>query len=784
MTYTVGVTVSGLVGSGLTLQLNGGDDLEIAGNGSINFSTGVASGASYAVTVKTQPSSPSQVCTVSNGAGTIGSVDVTNVAVACVSTTSTIGVIVSGLINNGLVLQLNGSNSLPITANGSATFPTALSAGTNYTVSVGTQPQSQSCTVSNGTGTVGSTNVTNVGVICSAIIAPAPYTLSVNVTGLTSGSAVVLQLNGSINLPVAANGNATFPTQLASLANYSVTVLTQPVAPPTQTCTVTDGMGTGIMANVTNIPVTCVTPSSVTANVAGLAGSGLSLVLNGAETLPIVGNGLSAFATQLSNGASYSVTIGTQPSAPNQTCTLGNASGTVGSANFGSVTVICPLIYATQPTGDWTWMSLSGSSGVGGVGTQGVPSPLNYPDGRNGASSWTDQAGNLWLFGGQGFSPSIGSMPGMGPVALNDLWKYDPRTGAWEWVSGLSPAVFGTPGVPSTTNEPHPTNGASSWTDQAGNLWLFGGDSYNDLWKYTPSAGTWEWVSGSDTVGATGVYGTQGKAGTGNVPGTRFNAASWIDATGALWLFGGYGNNAQGHPYVSNDLWKFDPSSGLWTWVSGAVAGTNGAGPSGVYGTLGTASANNVPGGRSSPVSWTDAAGNWWLFGGSGVDSAGSSGALNDLWKYNPAANTWTWVGGSNLVNAQGVYGTQGMAAPGNMPGARAGAVAWIDSKGAFWLFGGQGNGSGSSGGYLNDLWRYSPSAENWTWIDGSTAAGSAGLFGSSGVPAPGNNPGARSDAVSWTDPAGNLWLFGGWIFGYVDYAWLDDLWVYTPAAP
>ncbi len=81
--YTVGVTVSGLDGSGLLLSDNGADNLAIQANGSSVFASPVASGAAYKVTVSRQPSNPSQYCTVSGGAGTI-TADITNIAVTCV----------------------------------------------------------------------------------------------------------------------------------------------------------------------------------------------------------------------------------------------------------------------------------------------------------------------------------------------------------------------------------------------------------------------------------------------------------------------------------------------------------------------------------------------------------------------------------------------------------------------------------------------------------------------------------------------------------------------------
>jgi hypothetical protein len=84
-TFTVGGTVSGLTGTGLLLRNNGGDDLTRNANGAFTFATPVASGATYAVTVATQPTNPYQVCTVTSGSGTIGAANVTNVSVSCIA---------------------------------------------------------------------------------------------------------------------------------------------------------------------------------------------------------------------------------------------------------------------------------------------------------------------------------------------------------------------------------------------------------------------------------------------------------------------------------------------------------------------------------------------------------------------------------------------------------------------------------------------------------------------------------------------------------------------------
>src|SRR5258708_13169932 len=68
--YTIGGTVTGLTGTGLVLQDNGGDNLSITGNTAFTFKTSIAKGLPYNVAVSTPPSSPAQTSTVSNAAGT------------------------------------------------------------------------------------------------------------------------------------------------------------------------------------------------------------------------------------------------------------------------------------------------------------------------------------------------------------------------------------------------------------------------------------------------------------------------------------------------------------------------------------------------------------------------------------------------------------------------------------------------------------------------------------------------------------------------------------------
>jgi hypothetical protein len=127
----------------------------------------LANGATYFVTVYSQPSG--QTCTVSNGTGTVSGANVTTVAIACSSGSSyKIGGTVTGLTGTGLVLQNNGGDNLTVTTNSVGYFPTWLATGSSYYVTVLTQPSGQSCSVSNGAGTVGTSDITNVNVTCSS----------------------------------------------------------------------------------------------------------------------------------------------------------------------------------------------------------------------------------------------------------------------------------------------------------------------------------------------------------------------------------------------------------------------------------------------------------------------------------------------------------------------------------------------------------------------------------------------------------------------------------------
>jgi hypothetical protein len=333
--HLIGGTVSGLAGSGLTLHSSTGDDLSVTTGGAFTFPTSVKEGTDYTVNVSRQPTSPSQVCTVANGTGTMGGADVTSVAVTCATSTFSIGGTVSGLAGT-VVLQDNGGDDLTISANGAFSFTTKVASGASFAVSVKAQPSApaQDCIVTGGAGTVGAADVTSVAVTCTI----KGFAVGGTVSGLAG--TVVLQDNGGDDLTITANGAFAFTTKVASGGTYAVTVKTQPGS-PSQVCTVTGGTGTVGAADVTAVAVTCVTSTfAIGGTVSGLAGT-VVLQDNGGDDLTITANGAFAFATKIASGGTYAVTVKTQPASPSQVCTVTGGTGTVGAAAVTGVAVTC-----------------------------------------------------------------------------------------------------------------------------------------------------------------------------------------------------------------------------------------------------------------------------------------------------------------------------------------------------------------------------------------------------------------------------------------------------------
>jgi predicted transcriptional regulator len=145
--------------------------LSVTADGPFTFATEIAEGSAYAVTVSSQPTG--QTCTVTNGSGTVGMADVTDVTVTCVIVpTYSVGGTVSGLTGTGLILLNNGTDPLSVTTDGPFTFATEIAEGSTYAITIASYPTGQTCAIINGSGTVGMAEVTDVVVTCEDGIPP------------------------------------------------------------------------------------------------------------------------------------------------------------------------------------------------------------------------------------------------------------------------------------------------------------------------------------------------------------------------------------------------------------------------------------------------------------------------------------------------------------------------------------------------------------------------------------------------------------------------------------
>ncbi|MBV9962617.1 MAG: T9SS type A sorting domain-containing protein [Parafilimonas sp.] len=377
---------------------------------------------------------------------------------------------------------------------------------------------------------------------------------------------------------------------------------------------------------------------------------------------------------------------------------------------------------------------------------------------------------------------SLLSISSLSPVTAQNLYE-------WTWVSGFNTsnpiAEYGTKGRGSINNTPGGREKSISWTDKKGNFWIYGGDEgyngttigiFNDLWKFSPKNNQWTWISGGKKINQSVIYGEKNVGSASNSPGSRREGASWVDKSGNLWLFGGWGykKKKQGD---FNDLWKFDITTNEWTWINGDSVQNKIAN----YGTKGKASLKSKPGARWGAISWVDKSNNLWMFGGFGFSQKDSGDDfLNDLWKYDIDNNKWTWVSGDSISSVSSIYGIKNVSSPTNRPGSRIESASCIDANGNLWMFGGSGLGAGTHNSLLNDLWKYDISSKQWTWVSGDSLTDSYGVYGTKQVESSGNKIGARTSSAMWVDKNGIFWIFGGYGYGYITYGFLNDLWNYN----
>ena len=233
---------------------------------------------------------------------------------------------------------------------------------------------------------------------------------------------------------------------------------------------------------------------------------------------------------------------------------------------------------------DFTWEELTSS--------KEAPASLrdrktaDYPEGRNGAMTWTllSQSGSettmtLFLFGGNVLSKH----PRDRHIATgytSDMWQYIVSKDKWSYLTGSTqpgqPGQYGRVHEMSPSSVPGCRRGSATWKDARNLLWLFGGEGadsempsnirsaklLSDQWRFHPLLGQWEWMGGSQKGDAPANFKQKGQLMHTALPGGRLDAAAWKEYNGqVLYLFGGLGHDGVQHDGYLSDLWILDISN-------------------------------------------------------------------------------------------------------------------------------------------------------------------------------------------------------------------------------
>jgi uncharacterized repeat protein (TIGR03803 family) len=348
--FTVGGTISGLgANTGLVLT-NGSDTLNVpAGSTTFTMPTAVNYGVTYSIMAQ---SPAGLTCTVSNGTAPMGAANVTNVAVVCSDLSYNLGGTISGLSAAGLVLS-NGTDTLTVPSGSTSfTMPTPVAFGSAYNVMASTQPTGETCSVASGTGNMPVGGFTGVTVTCAVNT----YTVGGTISGLTATGLVLLD-NGGDATTINANATTfTMNTPVAYGSGYSISVQTQPGG---ETCQITQGSGTNVIAIVTSVVISCAPWSTFTTSVLYSFAGGLGDGENPDDSL-----------IQGSDGNLYGNTYGGGANSDGTVFRLTTAGAETLLYSFGSIVNDAINPYGSLIQGvDGNLYGTTGTGGASGNGT-------------------------------------------------------------------------------------------------------------------------------------------------------------------------------------------------------------------------------------------------------------------------------------------------------------------------------------------------------------------------------------------------------------------------------
>ena len=424
-------------------------------------------------------------------------------------------------------------------------------------------------------------------------------------------------------------------------------------------------------------------------------------------------------------------------------------------------------------TNIWTWIKGDSTKNTLGIyGIENIETSENCPGARLSMQLWS-VGSKVYLLGGYGYD-MFGRF-GITEGTLNDLWEYNTLTNNWTWRNGLYNTMMDNiseiKGRPSYLNNPGAKLKCAQW-QKGDTIYVMGGrrfsaaDPSDDiLWAYSISMNEW-WVE-KESSSKIPIYGTKGLSSPSNTPGVRIAPFYWT-YNNKFYLWGGHNLGTK----YKNDLWEYNPSTKEWTWINGSDV--DNPMPSKLTG-------SSIPGGRSNGVQFVlnDTI---YIYGGDGIDSTGNEAILNDLWRFDFTSNNWVWLKGAIGGNQYTQYGTMGIPSPSNKPGSRRGSTG-VTYNGKIYMYGGYGLPKYvllNAEIYVNDLWSYDPSSNNWTWVKGDDVMASFyGNYGTKGISNVSNRPEGREGANSWVE-GDKMYLCNGYIWNgarYIPGGTLNSFW-------
>lgn len=402
----------------------------------------------------------------------------------------------------------------------------------------------------------------------------------------------------------------------------------------------------------------------------------------------------------------------------------------------------------------WTWMSGYLVSDAVWNSPRPLPTPLSVrgtpwvlgstvkPSVREHSAGGIVNNNEIYVYGGAALEYEFAS----------DFWVYDISQQKWAFIADLSwEVVRDSIGKESSTAHPGGRNRMASSVDKNGNIWFFGGlyndkvthqtSALSDLWRYNPKSKKWTY------------FGNDG--GSVNKPHARYRARAWFDSNNILWMYGGAiePDTASTDTFSYNDLWKYNTTTNVWTFVSGNRNNyyckdcPNGGYPS----TPGTSGLQYFPRARSDYGYWKDNTGNIWIYGGY-AESHGSD-EYGDLWKFNATTSQWTLISGNETLNPPKTA---------TNPGSRNAPYCWVGSDNKLYMSGGLRR----YWNFLRDAWRINPSNGSWEVVKADTLVNESPVSAGFQIENSTNTPGSSVNTLNHITTGSHTYLFSGYGMG------------------